>query len=134
MTPVQSIEIPVAIPRVTPEELHRERRVFGLGLAGGSPDAVIPTQAPLESAEWQVLRALAAQGIPLTLRHLHLKTGLPSADLQRILARLRTSGSVRRLNTIVESFIVESFCASEAADVERLTVPLPSVWSSVPPR
>lgn len=84
-----------------------------------SLEAVVATvQAPLEPAERQserqVIGALAAQNAPLTLRQIHLKTGVPPAEIQRIVAGLCALGSVRRWNTVIESFAASGFAVSGA--------------------
>lgn len=56
--------------------------------------------------EMLILSALGSDGRYLTLQQLRARTGVPVSELQRVIARLCASRSVRRLNTIVESFCV----------------------------
>lgn len=68
-----------------------------------SADLALPAPADSEWAERQVLTALWAQSTPLTLGQLHMKTGVPAAELQGIVTRLCMCGAARRLNTVIES-------------------------------
>jgi hypothetical protein len=83
---------------------EREGRVVGVApsFSGGVHQAPDTT----ESTKAHVLTALWTRNIPLTLRQLHLETGVPPTELQSTIVALCLSGSVRRLNTVIESFAV----------------------------
>jgi MarR family len=77
---------------------------------GGAPAAEPSTAGPLETvaevwaAEARILSALRSDGRPLTLSQLCARTGMSVAELRRAVDRLCAWKSIRRLNTIIESF------------------------------
>ena len=114
------------------------------GFAHSSADVTLPNvtlAAPADSerAERRVLSALGAESIPLTLWQLHVRTGVPHSELQRIITRLCISRSVRRLNTLIESFSasivasVPTFGAPSGAAVESSRPLRPQAVASSPP-
>jgi hypothetical protein len=78
-------------------------------------DASDPASEPLanfKQAELDVLSSLWASDPPLTVWQLHLKTGVARDELPDVIAGLCAAGSVRKLNTVIESF--------SAAQAQRL--------------
>jgi hypothetical protein len=63
--------------------------------------------AAAEPGDWRerrILITLDAHAIPLTLRQLNAKTGVPLATLDAITTKLCGSGAIKRLNTVIETF------------------------------
>jgi DNA-binding IclR family transcriptional regulator len=52
----------------------------------------------------QVFAFVLSATEPVTLRALERQTGIPSADLDRLLDELCDVGLVRRLNTVIQSY------------------------------
>lgn len=88
-----------------------------LGPESHYPNSPRGTQKGIQVA---IFRALWGQRSPLTLRQLHQKTGIPVEHLAEEIAELRSAGHVRRLNTIIESYVPRA-----AAGERRLTRSLP---------
>lgn len=70
-----------------------------LETATTSDAAVVRGRAQLE-----ILEVLRVEARALTLRQLHLATGLPAAELQPALKGLREVKMVTALNTVIESY------------------------------
>ena len=78
-----------------------------MGIASTTPrpdTCSVQPELEARSAEAQVLQTLRSDSLPLTLRQLHSRTGVPVGLLDQATRSLCVARSIRRLNTIVESF------------------------------
>jgi hypothetical protein len=74
-------------------------------LMPAEPATVDADLAPLRPAHIVVFEMMHAQGSPLTMRQIVRLTTLPQAEVQMVLEALHDHGMVRRLETVIVSYV-----------------------------
>jgi hypothetical protein len=79
-----------------------------VAITQGVPAVMLTESLSPGETEFEVLRAFLVDRCMLTARQLQVRTGRPLDEVTRAIVGLCSSGRLRRLNTLVESYCLPS--------------------------
>ena len=90
----------------SPDQPAREKAAISVSAFADALETATTSDAAVVRgrAQLEILEVLRVEARALTLRQLHLATGLPAAELQPALKGLREVKMVTALNTVIESY------------------------------